>query len=122
MEKFKKYLPLIDGLLEEYSGSMKNENIWAMGSNTVEETEIHALNVGKLDNLCAKLEGIKLFIETGVLPGNDTENTDQKISYLLESLANIIKNEEVALKSNCSELKEMFEIILYNPELCESGV
>ena len=112
MEKLKNYLPLINELLDNYSGTAKNEELCALGSESTMAFEMHSENAKRLTEIVKDLKSIKLFIEEGTLPGNDTQEYKQRLLCLFESIDIIIKKEELADNyNNCSQLASLFKDI-----------
>lgn len=113
MEKIKQYSALIDNLIEDYSGAMKNEKIWALGAETPEASELHALNVCRLDKQCARLEAIKSYIEESILPENDIQSVEQKFANLIYYISEIMLSEKRANNvANHTRLSNLLELVI----------
>ena len=112
MEKLKKYLPLINDLIDNYSGTAKNEELWALGSESTMEFQIHSEKAKRLTELTKDLECIKLFIEQDILPGTDIKDHKQRLDRLFESIGVIMMKEGLAGNdNNCSQLISLFKDI-----------
>jgi hypothetical protein len=56
-------LAMIEGELEQVRGMLSNENLWLLGSNTDEESQMHTENIANLEEYKTLLLKMKEQIE-----------------------------------------------------------